>query len=168
MEDSDTFDLWLASSIGDIEYVKENASYNNVNLVNSGAWTCLMYASYYDHAEIVIYLLSHGAEPQYSGNDRIRTSLMLAASCGHVDVVEIFLSLIKDDIQDSKGFTALCHAVQFGHFEICQTLLESGSDPNIVVNSKKHWTPILIATEEGKLISILSLSFVNDNLTFFH
>ena len=58
------YDIWTAASVGDIEFIKENitSKTENVNNVNLGQWSCLMYASYYDHSDLVKYLLFSGAE----------------------------------------------------------------------------------------------------------
>ena len=115
------FDLWTASSIGDLEYIQENLTKDSVNAVNRGHWNCLMYACYYDHAALVAYLISCGCQVQV-GSDH-RTALMLAASCGHIDVVKILLGIVKDTFKDSKGFTALFHAVLSGHLGMIESLL---------------------------------------------
>ena len=59
---TDEFDIWTAASVGDIEFIKQNINNEsrNVNDINLGQWSCLMYASYYDHKDLVVYLLSCG------------------------------------------------------------------------------------------------------------
>ena len=95
------YDIWTAASVGDIEFIKESITTQteNVNDVNLGQWSCLMYASYYDHSDLVKYLLFCGAEVHLGD----RTSLMLAASCGHTNLVKILLENVQDSVQDSKG-----------------------------------------------------------------
>ena len=97
---NDEFDIWTAASVGDIEFIKQNVNSESVNDINLGQWSCLMYASYYDHKDLVVYLLSCGANINLRAN---RTSLMLAASCGHYNLVKILSTHFQDNVQDNKG-----------------------------------------------------------------
>lgn len=142
------FDLWTASSVGDLEYIRTVlATSTSIDRPNLGGWTCLMYASYYDHAQLVAFLIASGSNVQVGD----RTALMLAASCGHVDVLNVLIRIGQaglDRKQDHKGFTALCHAVVSGHLDACHVLLEAGSDVEIMEYSR-GMTPLLLAAESG-------------------
>ena len=124
------FDIWTASAVGDIDHLcsmtdisrsethskplKSNAQSNSkfeplrdLNSRNSGGWTCLMYAAYYDHANVARWLLEGNMHNEYRGpNKRLpanpsikskfgKTPLMLAASCGHNESVETILDCCK-------------------------------------------------------------------------
>ena len=79
----------------------------DLDLKNSGGWTCLMYAAYYDHANVARWLLEGNVYNEYRGpvkripvNPSIKTNLgktplMLAASCGHNETVETILHCCK-------------------------------------------------------------------------
>ena len=126
MEDFLEYDVFTAASIGDLEFLESNIRLENVNDFNYGKWTAMMYASYYDHPNVVAFLLNIGGNPQ-AGN---KTSLMLAASCGHENVLKVLLNLgkIKDNVQDSHGYIALHHAVSSGHYESSSILISFGSN----------------------------------------
>ena len=53
------FDVWTASSVGDELAVQGSiASHQaSLQLPNSGGWTGLMYAAYYDHPTVARYFL---------------------------------------------------------------------------------------------------------------
>ena len=131
------FDIWTASAVGDIDHLcsmtdisrtethseplKPNAQSNSksehlrdLNSRNSGGWTCLMYAAYYDHANVVRWLLEGNMHNQYRGpNKRLpanpsikskfgKTPLMLAASCGHNESVETILDCCKTTLSPKE------------------------------------------------------------------
>ena len=126
MEDFLDYDVFTSASIGDLEYLESKIRLENVNDFNYGKWTAMMYASYYDHPNVVAFLLNVGGDPQ-AGD---KTSLMLAASCGHENVLRVLLNLgkIKDNVQDSHGYIALHHAVSSGHYESSSILISFGSN----------------------------------------
>jgi ankyrin repeat protein len=142
------FDVWTAASVGDLEYVRDIID-DDIDEVNRGGWTCLMYASYYDHAQLVAFLLSSGSDA-HAGK---RTALMLAAACGHTDIIDVLVRVggVGQDLdRDSKGFTALCHAVSSGHMDACHALLDAGSNVNVSVRSDLNaLTPLLLAAQDG-------------------
>ena len=55
------FDLWTASSVGDLDLIHEMLNCESdpelVKKTNGGGWSALMYASYYDHANVADLLL---------------------------------------------------------------------------------------------------------------
>ena len=75
-----------------------------------------MYAAYYDHAQVARWLLEGNLLGEYRGpsprlpvnpstkNVVQKTSLMLAASCGHNETVETILDLCKGK-SSKKGLT---------------------------------------------------------------
>ena len=54
----------------------------DIDHINKGGWTALMYACYIGHESIVSLLLEEGACVNLR-NQKKETSLMLAASCGN-------------------------------------------------------------------------------------
>ena len=65
------------------------------------------------------------------------SALMMAAICGHGDVVELLLGLGADvDLQDFvNGWTALMQATFYGQKHIAKTLLKAGADPTSCANN---------------------------------
>ena len=156
------FDLWTACSVGDLECVREILSAQSddegienrleINTLNLGGWSGLMYASYYDHSKLVAFLVSCGCDPSQKSRTKEKTALMLAASCGHCDVVKTLLRITDPDRvladKDARGFDALFHAVSSGHFQVCDVLLTSKSDPNVTEHNR-GLSPLLLAAEAG-------------------
>lgn len=60
-----------------------------INKANVYKWTPLMYASYLGHKEMSQLLLSKGANTE-TENRNGQTAIMMAGSCGSVDVVSFF------------------------------------------------------------------------------
>ena len=133
------FDIWTASSVGDIDFLNSFLDINrteteskleksnpaltsefgqvcDLDFKNSGGWTCLMYAAYYDHPNIVRWLLEGNMYNEYRGpakrnpvnplikNRFGKTSLMLASSCGHNESVETILNCCKTSLS-AKHFS---------------------------------------------------------------
>ncbi|CAK8994193.1 unnamed protein product [Durusdinium trenchii] len=61
--------------------------------------------------------------------DPNRDGLVLAASCGHLEVVRLLLEAgVDKDAADTDGWTALHIAAENGHSEVVRLLLEAGAD----------------------------------------
>lgn len=85
-------DLFCASQVGDLKTVQSCICTSNldVNCVDSYCWTPLMIASYEGHAEVVLYLLSEGAQwidqvrivvsIHYGGSIKSRTEMFSSSS----------------------------------------------------------------------------------------
>lgn len=57
-----------------------------INTLNVHKWSPLMYASYLGHKDMAQLLLERGANPGMR-NENGQTALMMAASCGSIEVV---------------------------------------------------------------------------------
>lgn len=73
-------DVHTAASVGDMEFLLTQDF--DLDVKNLGGWTPLMYASYYDHRDLVEFLVTRGAQAVGIANAKGRTPLMLAAMCG--------------------------------------------------------------------------------------
>lgn len=112
----------------------------NVNLYNKDSWSALREAVFYGQIVQVRGLLSAGADvDDVRGSNGARmneggTLLMLAASTDQgkwhpTMVAELIAYGAKVDAQDSKGWTALRFAVEYGDDVTACTLLVHGADP---------------------------------------
>ena len=155
------FDIFTAASIGDLEFLLHKISPENVNNFNIGKWSALMYASYYDHPNVVGFLLNAGADP----NAGIKTPFMLAATCGHDNVIKVLKNLgnAQVNVQDQNGWTALHYACSSGHYNTVQLLVSIGSKSNI--KTKDQMTSFLIAVQCGheRIIELLLRSGSDPN-----
>ncbi|XP_076242234.1 zinc-RING finger and ankyrin repeat domain-containing protein rolling pebbles [Calliopsis andreniformis] len=85
-----------------------------------------------------------------------RTALMLAASEGHTNLIELFLdkgSILES--RDKEGLTALCWACVRGRLAAVQNLIDRGADVNTSDNTGR--TPLDLAAFQGnpKLVQLL-------------
>ena len=72
------------------------------------------------------------------------TALMMAAACGHAEVVRL---LVEDEggMVDKKGVTALMHAAENGHTDCVKLLLEKEAN----MQRNDGWTALMFATARG-------------------
>ena len=78
------------------------------------------------------------------------TPLHIASYSGRIDLVTTLLNN-KAEIDSTDNIdkaTPLIRAIQKGHHDIVETLLESGANPDTEMND--HWTPLLIAANAGE------------------
>ena len=75
-------------------------------------------------------------------------SLLEAARTGDIDMVELFLSSRRDDLNAGyRGWTPLHEASRKGHSEVVKLLLSHGANPRIAFNGRLP--PITIAARHG-------------------
>ena len=143
-----SFDIWTAASVGDLDFIRQSMSPDeSIDIVNRGGWTCLMYASYYDHSQLVAFLVSCGSNVHFGS----KTALMLAASCGLIETLRVLIHVgdaLENEPSDEQGYTALFHAVSSDHYETCRLLLEAGSRID-VKDVQNQSTMLQIACQDG-------------------
>lgn len=104
------------------------------------------------HLKLLIEL---GANINYKDINQ-RTALMLAASMGRDDAVEILLNNYADaDYIDVYGWSALMLAVYYNQYDIVISLLEYGADPNLT--SDKGLNALAIAQQHNRQRIIMVL-----------
>ena len=93
-------------------------------------------------------LLDHGA--QLGDRDaESKTALQLACERGHADVVELLLGQSKMKPTDHSLVGALYAALEYGHVQIAQTLIDKGLKPKKI--KKESHKPITLAAKSGNL-----------------
>jgi len=149
--------LMKASREGNVEAVKallDNGAEVNAK-ENFRGQTALMWAAAEGHADIVSMLATHGAELNVRSYDRDTsipkmaagtpaapiargglTALLFAARQGEIEAVKALLDA-KADINalDSDGNNALTLAILNTHYDLTQTLIDRGANPNIAAKN---------------------------------
>jgi len=89
-----------------------------------------MLAAQYGHLETVRELLAAGARVDLHEKGYY-TALMLAAGNGHVEVVRALAAAgaAVDEVEITRGWTALIWAAKRGHLATVSLLLELGANP---------------------------------------
>ncbi|CAK8994192.1 unnamed protein product [Durusdinium trenchii] len=84
--------------------------------------------------------------------DPNRDGLVLAASCGHLEVVRLLLEAgVDKDAADTDGWTALHIAAENGHSEVVRLLLEAGADKDAADIHFNGWTALHFSARNGHL-----------------
>lgn len=103
--------------------IEEGAPVNEPHSISG--WTALTAAATWEHKEIVVYLIQHGANVNVVGlaND---TPLYHAARRGNLEIVKLLLEAGADPALKTKfGSTPLTAAVSGGHLETAKILLKA-------------------------------------------
>ena len=142
-------ELSLACGRDNINKVKRIISSGMAD-VNFGWGSCgmtpLIFASRYNHKDVVQILLDNGADPDKAVENGW-TPLHLAADRGHRDVVEVLLNGgVEPNQTNNERVTPLHVAAGKGHKSVVQLLLARGADVNATVRGK---TSLDLAAQGG-------------------
>ena len=150
------FDIFTAVAVGNYDVVssliKQKAQ---LNRLNRGGWSPLMYAAYMGHDTIINLLLEAAADPNFCSHQKL-SPLMIAAGCGNESVCYFLLQVscvwrvdwkvccsdscllppvvqyqAQLNAQDAQGHTPLSYATRQGHHNCVRLLLESGADMDV-------------------------------------
>lgn len=106
----------------------------NVNAQDDRNTSLLYRAAFYSRYEMILLLLSKGADPDKSKqkkNNRNDSALIMAAYRGRMDICEKLLKSGADlNFAEHGGVTPLITAVRNGDYGITEMFLKAGADPN--------------------------------------
>ena len=126
----------------------------NPNVLNKAGYTCIMLVSLAKltsetHKAVVARLFSLG-DINMRATQHGQTALMLAASHGRLDMVELLVSTAGADVnvRDEDGSTALMCAAEHGHMDIVKFLLQQ-AETNVLAKDNDGLTALAVAMEAG-------------------
>lgn len=122
---TETVALFGYAKLGDVEGFqdeKELAPSFDINIKDHKGYSSLMYAAYYNHIDLVKWLIANGADvesPDRGGN----TILMGVAFKGHIEVAQLLIKAGADvNVTNLIGMNALQYAQMFGRHDMAVLL----------------------------------------------
>ena len=146
-------DIHTAASLGELELIMNMNC--DMDCRNRYLWTPLMYAAFYDHSDLVNFIINRISNIVGVKNDLGRTPLMLAAMCGNVDICKMLLRKFGQDIleeKDERGFTPLFHAVHCNQDTVAGVFLEAGANTNHTEN-QQGYSPLMVCCQRDNAIT---------------
>ena len=137
----------------DVVSVLVDSKVANPNILNKAGYTCIMLISLASilnetHRAVVWRLFSIG-DVNIRAAQHGQTALMLAASHGRLDVVQLLVEAGTDiNIRDEDGSTALMCAAEHGHASIVKYLLQN-PDTDVLAKDNDGLTALAVAMEAG-------------------
>lgn len=125
--------LLIAAEKGDLPTLTRLIQADSeIDVKDACLWTPLMKASLNGHYEAVKRLILAGADVNQTDKGGY-SSLMLAASNNHPDIIELLIESGAnfDQVEVTKGWTALIWAAKLGHRDAVARLLRHPVDRNI-------------------------------------
>ena len=139
-----------AASLGNlakVEWLIENEAMD-INGKDDIGWTALHCASYFGCDEMIMFLLSRGANLEECTTDLKLTPLMCACDNRHFEVANILLNHGANiTVCDSSGSTCLHKACDHAEDGLAHLLLDRGAIVNATNNNKQ--TPLHLACSDG-------------------
>jgi ankyrin repeat protein len=144
-DNEEKFPLFIASSYGYTEIVEillKNGA--NINLTDNSGRSSLNASCYLGRLETSKLLISLSKSLVNFSDERGRTPLIEASYNGFYSVADLLIKNgAKVNAVDSHGYSALQHAVTYGHFELTRLLIENDANPYISNENLKvvTWCP---------------------------
>ena len=122
----------------------------------------LLYSAYFGLSGVVSACLNDGADVNHIEGFFGVLPLLLAATSGHVQVVEILLNADPpanvNAVHEASGAFPLLVAAENGHVQVVEMLLKANPPANVdTVNEANGTFPLLIAAENGHVQVVESL-----------
>ena len=132
VEHGATLNLFEAASVGQLATVQSilAAQPDLINAYAPDGFFPLALAAFFGHADIVKFLLDHGADVQQAATNAQRVNALHAASANrHLDICRMLIEKgIDVNAKQEGGFTPLQEAAHNGQLELVDLLLEHGAD----------------------------------------
>jgi ankyrin repeat protein len=135
--------------VGVARMLLEHMGVEDVDNPDNHGQTALHHAAGYGHEDMVVFLLSKGADATITSDEGV-TPLMEASVEGHVGAARLLLEHMGGqgvNARDDEGKTALHHAALWGHEDMVTCLLSKGADATIATD--KGLTPFMEASRCG-------------------
>ena len=149
--------LYQAIAQNDFEKVRlysKELKQGEINTVVAGM-TPVMKASSVGNAELVEFLIAHGADPNKRGSQK-RTALQYAAERNRLSVAKILLEHGADiNGTDTSNLSPLTMAADRRYRDFALYLIEKGADVNI--QHVQGWTALIDAARNGDLLLVQRL-----------
>lgn len=144
-------DIFEASSIGDIDTVQKLVNHNteSVNSFSADGFTPLGLASFFGHLNVVLLLLTKGANPNIAANNPFKvTPLHSACATSNYEVADILIQNGADvNAKQMQGVTPLHSAAHNGQTKLAKLLIDRGADINAKMDDGQ--TSLSMAKEAG-------------------
>lgn len=154
-----TLDLYEASSLGDLEQVKQIVKRNpeTVKSFSAEGFPALGLASYLGQAGVVKFLLDNGADVNaVAKNSTGFTPLTGAVSTGRKEVAELLVKKGANvNHQYEEGFTPLMEASASGNVDMTKLLLGHGANVNAKTKEKKTALSYALEKEHQDIVALL-------------
>jgi len=118
-----------AAAKGDLADVKRHLQKGmDVNIKDDNDWTPLLYSAFNGKQDVVVFLISKGADVNAASRITGWTPLHVAADKGHLDVVKILVgSGANVNAKDSIGMTPINSALGDNHKDVIEFLKQHGA-----------------------------------------
>lgn len=139
-----------------VQGLDKEANDNNGDMV-------LLRAAYYDHRDVVMYLVEQGVDKE-AKNDNGNTTLLLTFQKNRLDIVKyLVLQGANSNAKGKNGQTALARAIRLCDTSLVDTLLTNGAYPTLLdTNDGSAFINLLQieASEKGQIHSMVKLMLI--------
>lgn len=130
----DAINVYEACSLGMKDKVRRELE-KNPALLNSHApdgFTALGLACFFNHPDLVAWLLGKGADPNLPASNSFHVApIHSACSMGSLEIMDILIRHGADvNAKQQQDYTPLHQAAHAGRADMCELLLKNGADRN--------------------------------------